>query len=106
MSFSVMVFSGYMPSSGIAGLYSSFIPERKERKGFPGGSEVKVSACNAGDVGSIPGSGRSPGEEALFLGFLKVLFSIVAVSICISTKSVRGFPFLHTLSSIYRLYIF
>ena len=30
--------------------------------GFPGGSEVKVCACNAGDLGSIPGSGRSPGE--------------------------------------------
>ena len=30
--------------------------------GFPGGSEVKTSACNAGDPGSIPGSGRSPGE--------------------------------------------
>ena len=30
--------------------------------GFPGGSEGKVSACNAGDGGSIPGSGRSPGE--------------------------------------------
>ena len=30
--------------------------------GFPGGSEVKVSASNAGDLGSIPGSGRSPGE--------------------------------------------
>ena len=29
------------------------------RKGFPGGSEVKASACNAGDLGSIPGSGRS-----------------------------------------------
>ena len=29
---------------------------------FPGGSEVKASACNAGDPGSIPGSGRSPGE--------------------------------------------
>ena len=29
---------------------------------FPGGSEVKVSACSAGDLGSIPGSGRSPGE--------------------------------------------
>ena len=28
---------------------------------FPGGSEVKASACNAGDPGSIPGSGRSPG---------------------------------------------
>ena len=29
---------------------------------FPGGSEVKASACNAGNLGSIPGSGRSPGE--------------------------------------------
>ena len=29
--------------------------------GFPGGSEVKVSACNAGDLGSIPGWRRSPG---------------------------------------------
>ena len=31
-------------------------------KGFPGGSEVKASACNVGDLGSIPGSGISPGE--------------------------------------------
>ena len=30
--------------------------------GFPDGSEVKASAWNAGDPGSIPGSGRSPGE--------------------------------------------
>ena len=30
--------------------------------GFPGGSDSKESACNAGDPGSIPGSGRSPGE--------------------------------------------
>ena len=30
--------------------------------GFPGGSEVKASAWNAGDPGLIPGSGRSPGE--------------------------------------------
>ena len=30
--------------------------------GDSGGSEVKVSASNAGDLGSIPGSGRSPGE--------------------------------------------
>ena len=28
---------------------------------FPGGSDGKESACNAGDLGSIPGSGRSPG---------------------------------------------
>ena len=30
--------------------------------GFPGGSDGKESACNAGDLGSIPGSGRSLGE--------------------------------------------
>ena len=30
--------------------------------GFPGGSDNKESACNVGDPGSIPGSGRSPGE--------------------------------------------
>ena len=30
--------------------------------GFPGGSDNKVSAYNAGDLGSIPGLGRSPGE--------------------------------------------
>ena len=30
--------------------------------GFPGGSDGKASAYNAGDPGSIPGSGRSPGE--------------------------------------------
>ena len=30
--------------------------------GFPGGSDGKESACNAGDPGSIPGSGRFPGE--------------------------------------------
>ena len=30
--------------------------------GFPGDSEGKASAHNAGDPGSIPGSGRSPGE--------------------------------------------
>ena len=29
---------------------------------FPCGSAGKESACNAGDLGSIPGSGRSPGE--------------------------------------------
>ena len=30
--------------------------------GFPGGLDGKESACNAGDPGSIPGLGRSPGE--------------------------------------------
>jgi len=31
-------------------------------QGFPSGSDGKVSACNARDLGLIPGSGRSPGE--------------------------------------------
>ena len=31
--------------------------------GFPHSSVSKESACNAGDLGSIPGSGTSPGEE-------------------------------------------
>ena len=30
--------------------------------GFPGGSGSKESACNAGDLGLIPGLGRSPGD--------------------------------------------
>ena len=29
---------------------------------FPGGSDGKASVYNVGDLGSIPGSGRSPGE--------------------------------------------
>ena len=32
------------------------------KTGFPGGAEVKAFACNVGDLGSTPGSGRSPGE--------------------------------------------
>ena len=31
--------------------------------GFPGGSAGKESACNVGDLGSIPGLGRIPGVE-------------------------------------------
>ena len=33
-----------------------------EDQGFPGGLAGKASTCNAGDLGSIPESGRSPGE--------------------------------------------
>jgi len=32
------------------------------KMGFPGGSADKQSACNVGDLGLIPGLGRSPGE--------------------------------------------
>ena len=31
--------------------------------GFPGSSDSKASACNVGDLGLIPGSGRPPGER-------------------------------------------
>ena len=36
--------------------------QRYCRRGFPGSSDGKESACNAGDLGSIPGLGRSLGE--------------------------------------------
>ena len=57
-------------SSTIGGLRSNpglgtkipYSHELRSPMGFPGGSEVKASASNAGDLGSIPGSGRSPGE--------------------------------------------
>ena len=44
------------------------LPIKKKNKtfyisGFPGGSDSKKSACNAGDPTLIPGSGRSPGER-------------------------------------------
>ena len=36
--------------------------EVKQHIDFPGGSDGKVSAYNVGDLGLIPGLGRSPGE--------------------------------------------
>ena len=39
-----------------------FVTSTVYRGGFPGGAEVKASACNVGDLGSIPGSGWSLGE--------------------------------------------
>ena len=44
--------------------------------GFPGGSDGKELACSAGDPGSIPGSGRSPGggnSEKLLLNHTKTV---------------------------------
>ena len=35
--------------------------------GFPGGSDSKESSCNAGDLGLIPGLGRSSGEREWLL---------------------------------------
>ena len=41
--------------------------------GFPAGSDSKESAFNAGDLGLIPGLGRSPGEEN---GFFTLVFCL------------------------------
>ena len=41
------------------------LQESKETLGFPGGSASKESTCNVGDLGSIPGLERSPGEGKL-----------------------------------------
>ena len=52
-------------SLGIIYIYS-FWKKKKESKAFtpfPGGSDGKESACITGNLGSIPGSGRSSGER-------------------------------------------
>ena len=38
------------------------VVQQKVNSGLPGSSVGKESACNVGDLGFIPGSGRSPGE--------------------------------------------
>ena len=56
--------------------------------GFPGGSVVKNPPANAGDSGSVPGSGRSPGEgnsnplQYSFLGNPMDKRSLVGYSLC------------------------
>ena len=45
---------------------------------FPGGSDSKASVYNAGDLGSIPGSGRFPGEGNGFPLGLTGLFSLLS----------------------------
>ena len=47
-----------LPGSSVHGILQA----RIYWSGFPGSSDGKASAYNAGDLGSIPGSGRSPGE--------------------------------------------
>ena len=46
----------------IAGCTEPMLTKISYDIGFPSGSDGKVPACNAGDLGSIPGWGRSPGE--------------------------------------------
>ena len=60
------------------------------------GSEVKVSASNAGDPGSIPGSGRSPGEEKgypLQYSGLENFMDCIVHGVAKSQKLLRNFHF-------------
>ena len=51
---------GISTSKATANIYMVF---SSKMEGFPRGLDGKESACNAGDPGSIPGSGRDPGER-------------------------------------------
>ena len=48
--------------SWLSGSLRSFLYSSDLSEGFPYGSAGKESTCNVGDLGSIPGLGRSPGE--------------------------------------------
>ena len=60
--------------------------------GFPGGSHGKESACNAGDLDSIPGSGRSPGEGTDILSVLKRPTQLGACYVCFNSDSYFDCP--------------
>ena len=61
------IHSSYFPSCNRQTTVNAYLPKvyppPQSELGFPGGSAGKESACNAGDLGLIPGLGRSPGEE-------------------------------------------
>ena len=52
----------FIPGKGVRGGKEFAFSRNLYVLGFPGGSEVKASAWNMGDLGSIPGLGRSPGK--------------------------------------------
>ena len=49
-------------ASELKGKNEEILESTGRNKGFPGGSDGKEPACNVGDPGSVPGSGRSSGE--------------------------------------------
>ena len=69
LKFYILLVKSKSMQSGSGYGFSTWIVELKRihfcplvAVGFPGGLDGKVSACHAGDLGSILGSGRSPGE--------------------------------------------
>ena len=64
--------------------------------GFPGSSDGEESACNAGDLGSIPGLGRSPGEGKGYpiqYSGLENSMDCIVHEVTKSQTQVRGFRF-------------
>ena len=55
-----------IPRSDIKFINICIYRSLRRRKGFPDNPVGKESACNAGNPGSIPGSGRSPGEGIVY----------------------------------------
>ena len=64
--------------------------------GFPDSSVGKESACNAGDPGSIPGSGRSPGEGKVYTLQYSDLESSIVHGVTKSWTQLSDFHFHHT----------
>ena len=53
---------GGLQSTGLQRAGHDLVTKEQQQVGFPGGSDGQESACSAGDPGSIPGLGISPGE--------------------------------------------
>ena len=62
MEFSRQEYWSGLPFPSPGGLPDPGIEPGSPALGFSGTSVSKESACSVGDLGSIPGSGRSPGE--------------------------------------------
>ena len=82
----------YLEYSEILRKYYSPAPS----KGFPDGSAGKESACNTGDLGSIPELGRSPGEEK---GYPLQYSGLENSKDCIVTRSRTQLSDFHFLSA-------
>ena len=69
--------------------------------GFPGGSAGKESTCNVGDLGSIPGSGRSPREGngyPLQYSGLEISMACIVHGVTKSRTQLSNFTSLHKTS--------
>ena len=58
----VLELTGIQRAHSVPYVFSLLFTETRQCEGFPGSSAGKESTCNAGDLGSVPGLRRSPGE--------------------------------------------